>query len=73
MLRVRGGAGSASLSGNSSYQIQVYLGGAKIGTLDALRDISVSTVREIRYLDAAEATQRYGTGNSGGAIVLTPR
>ena len=48
----------------------VYVDEVRLGTIDALRGIASTTIREIRYLDAREATSRFGTGHSAGAIVI---
>lgn len=48
-------------------------GAARPGGLDALSDIRVSDVEEMRFLSANDASLRYGTGNSGGAIVITTK
>ena len=48
--------------------IVVYLGGVRYGSLESLRELSLLTVTEIRFLDAREATSRYGTGHTAGAI-----
>ena len=39
---------------------------------DALQLLRTS-ILEIRYLTASEATLRFGPGNAGGAIVITSR
>ena len=48
----------------------VYVDGMLVGGVNALGDIASTTIREIRRLDALEATTRYGTGHPGGAIVI---
>lgn len=48
----------------------VFLNGAQIGGLEALRSIQVSTLSEIRYRNGRDATTRYGTGFGGGSIEL---
>ena len=50
--------------------IQVYVDGAKSGDINSLRQIRPSEVLEVRRLSAGEATQRYGTGHTLGAIVV---
>jgi len=50
--------------------IMVYLDNARVGEVDALREIPVSSLSGARYLDAAAATQRFGGGHPHGAIVL---
>lgn len=68
MLIMRGGA--SSITQQQSYTIQVYLDNVSVG-LNRLRDLPVDGIREIRYLDATDATQRFGTGNGAGAIVIS--
>lgn len=41
--------------------------------LEALRQVRLGDVREIQYLNSADATTRYGTGHVGGAILVTLR
>ena len=49
----------------------VYVDGARrMGGLDDLRSIRVGDVEEMRYLNSADATNRFGTGNDGGAILI---
>ena len=56
--------------GGSGDPLQVYLDGTKYGTVSSLRQLSVGGVQELRYFSANEATSRYGTGNTGGAILV---
>ena len=51
----------------------VFLDGTPVGGLDALRRISAAAVGSIRYLSGSEATQRFGTGYEGGAILVETR
>jgi hypothetical protein len=50
--------------------VMVYLDNARVGEVDALREIPVSSLSGARFLDAAAATQRFGGGHPHGAIVL---
>jgi hypothetical protein len=73
MLRVRSGSASSSQGGTSSMdfsatEIAVYLDNQKMGGLQALSDIMLSQIKEIRYLNASDATTLFGTGNAAGAI-----
>lgn len=43
------------------------------GGLEALRQLPVSDVQEVRFLSAADATVKYGTGYAAGAIEVTRR
>jgi len=48
-------------------------GAERPGGLDALNGMPVADISDIRYLSASEATTRFGTGNSGGAILITTK
>ena len=62
----------ASSFGNAAPEVvQVYVDGVRIGDVQALRQINAVDVKEVRHLSATEATQRFGTGNTMGAIVVT--
>jgi hypothetical protein len=67
-LRVRGQS-SMSLS----EQVWVYRYGAKIGGVGALRNVALTEVREIQYLDGSAATARFGPDHGSGAILLITR
>ncbi|MEQ9399593.1 MAG: hypothetical protein RJQ04_10565 [Longimicrobiales bacterium] len=43
------------------------------GGLDTLRQYRVADIQEIRYMSAGDATNRYGTGFDGGAILITTK
>lgn len=49
----------------------VYLDDMKLGGIDELRRIRASQVARIEYLSAADATFRFGTGHTGGALLVT--
>lgn len=66
-LRARGG----SIGGTDP--VQVYVAGAKFGDAQVLRDIAVRDVLRVDYLSGPDATTRFGTGNGGGAILVTMR
>jgi len=64
---------SASVPGAADGPV-VYLDGIRLaGGVEALRDIAATTIREIRRLDALDATARFGAGHQGGAIVVTTK
>ena len=68
-LQTRGGA---SMSINSGpVDIVVYVDQTRMGGPSSLSQIPVTEIREIRYLNATDATQRYGTGHGAGAIIVT--
>jgi TonB-dependent receptor-like protein len=61
--------GQTTIMGQSS--IQVYVDGTRMGGVEALQQIPTTDIKEIRWLSSSEATQRFGTGNAQGAIVVT--
>lgn len=48
-------------------------GTTRMGGVDALAGIRISDVEEMRFISASDATLRYGSGHTGGAIVITTR
>ena len=68
-LRVRG----TTTLGNAATKdvIWVYVDGTRFGTLEVLNNIGANEIREIRYLNPSEATNRFGTGHVQGAILIT--
>lgn len=51
-----------------STTVQVYVDGVRYGGPGSLASVSTSGIQSIRYYDANEATQRWGTGHARGAI-----
>ena len=73
MLRPRLANSTSSIDAPQDYTVHVYMDNARVGEIADLRTIPLATVKEIRYLNPAQATLRFGSGNPGGAIVLTSR
>lgn len=69
-LRTRG---PTSLTNPAADRIVVYHGDTRMGGLEFLDQIMTGDIVEVRYLSAPDATQRYGTGHTAGAIILKPR
>lgn len=65
--------GAATLGGAGSFGISVFLNGNKQGGVEALEGIRMIEVEKIEYISGSDATQRFGTGYSGGAILVTRR
>ena len=65
--------GETSILLRSQTQTSVYLDTIRLGGLEALRDVPISGIESIRYLSAGEATNRWGTNQTGGAIQLVSR
>jgi hypothetical protein len=51
----------------------VYVDNIRAGTAEFLQSIPVETVREVQYIDARDATTRWGTGVAGGVILVISR
>ena len=67
-LRVR-----AAPSFGGPAPIMVYMDNVHYGTADELRSISAQNIERLEWVDATTATQRWGTGNAGGAIAIVTR
>lgn len=73
LLQPRPGSQSSSIDSPQDYTVHVYLDNSRLGELSDLRSVPVSTIREIRYLNPAQAMQRFGSGNPGGVLLLISR
>ncbi len=51
----------------------VYLNNVRFGKISELYNISILQIHEIVYLKSNEATQRFGIGHEGGAIIISTR
>ncbi|HYX81667.1 MAG TPA: hypothetical protein VE714_04695, partial [Gemmatimonadales bacterium] len=60
--------GRISILDPSAGDLRVYVNGVSAGDVNRLREYRVSEVRELRFLNAGEAQQRYGVGHGGGVI-----
>ena len=69
-LRYRG---QSVLSGPEREGLRVYLDGSFYGDADALGQLQARNLEEIRFLDSRQATLRFGTGHTVGAILITTR
>lgn len=72
-LRSRGTTSLGGSAGSSKPTALVVVDGSPRGDLSALRQVSAMSIEEIRYLSAADASIRFGTGYTGGAILVTTR
>lgn len=69
-LQSRGGA---SIRHAQRQTPRVYLDGQLHGGLDDLWSLAPQEVSELRFLNASDATTRFGTNHIGGAIVISTR
>lgn len=71
MLAKQRGPSSINLENQS--RVLVYVDGTRFGGIENLSLIQANSILKIEFLSASEATFRYGTGNSAGAIEITSR
>ena len=69
-LRGRGATMSAT---GEQIDVVVYLNSVRVGTVRELEQISRTTVKEMQFFSPADATTRWGTGHSRGAITVTTK
>ena len=67
------GRGATSLTISASGYARVMLNGAPYGELEVLSNMDVSGIEEMRFLNARDATTRFGTDYDGGAILVVSR
>lgn len=72
-LRPRWLRSRTSSRGGGQTRPVVFLNGARYGGLDALQNIQVGDVEQIRFINARDATTRFGTGVQGGVIAVETR
>ena len=74
-LRTRGAVHGTPGGANAMEMLDlvVYLNENRLGGSDQLRQISTNDIREIRYFNSSEATTKWGTGHSAGAIQVVSR
>jgi hypothetical protein len=69
MLNERGKTSIANMDPG----IVVFLDGQRYGDVSSLDAMEVTTIEEVRYLTAAQAQSRFGTGYPQGVILVTSR
>ena len=63
--------GPTSVNDSSPSSVSVYMGNTNLGKADALREIMVIDVAEVKYWDAGQAAARFGMGHPRGVIEVT--
>jgi hypothetical protein len=63
--------GPTSVTDATPTSASVFMGGSLLGRAEALRDMRVIDVTEVRYWDAGRAAARFGMGHPRGVIELT--
>jgi hypothetical protein len=61
-------AAEGDVGRSGAMSVMVYVDGTKVGGVQELKRIPAQDIREIRFLSASEAQQRYGIGHAAGAI-----
>ena len=51
----------------------VYVDGMRYGAVQSLQSLPAISIIKIEYMNALDATQRFGIGNDGGAILVTTK
>lgn len=69
-LRTRG---AASMRDPNPVPAVAYVDGQHYGALQALQSFRMGSFKELRYYSPSEATNRWGTGHTGGVVYLTTR
>ena len=65
MLRPRSGAGAQP--------VMLYLDDIRMNDMSGLATVPAQRVKEIRYINARDATTRWGTGHDSGVILVTTK
>ena len=70
-LKTSTNRGAGKGGGYQSSELAVYLETTRYGDIFVLKQMSTTDVKSVQYLSSSEATTRFGTGNTGGAIVVS--
>src|SRR5262245_44742987 len=65
MLRPRAGAGAQA--------VVLYLDDVRMNDMNGLATVPTNRIKEIRFINARDATTRWGTGHDSGVILLTTK
>ena len=60
--------GAISIRNPTAGDLQVYLDGQQYGDVSRLHEINTVNIREVHFLNAADAQLRFGAGHAGGII-----
>jgi len=74
MTNIETGQPNPNLGTNDESQIKIYIDGSlRPEGMEALRALPIADVREIRHMNARDATMMYGTDHGAGAILVTTK
>ncbi|MGK2962421.1 MAG: hypothetical protein ACSLFK_09790 [Gemmatimonadaceae bacterium] len=65
--------GPSSLNNLAPVTAVVYVDEVRYGEIESLRTMSADQIREVHYINASDATTRFGSDHVGGAILITTR
>jgi len=65
--------GAGSVTSPTRELPRAYVDGQSVGDVGALRNVDLRDAQEVRYMNAGDATTRYGTNHTAGAILVTTR
>jgi len=65
--------GSQSIQNTAPPTPMIYVDGMRYGTVQSLMSLPTISIISIQYMNALDATQRFGIGNDGGAILVTTK
>jgi len=63
--------GPTSSTNSTPTSVDVYMNGSMLGKAEALRELRLFDVTEVRYWDAGRASARFGMGHPRGVIEVT--
>lgn len=63
--------GPTSLTDATPTTVNIFVNGSLLGKVEALKEVRVVDVSEVKYWDAASASARFGMGNPRGVIEIT--
>jgi hypothetical protein len=73
MLRSRGSSSLTPGATSDDALPRVYVDDISYGNVNSLSNLNSVSIREIRFIKAGDATTRWGTGHTGGVILVTTK
>ena len=67
---LRNDRGQSSFIAEPARGLRVYVDGIPYGKAEDLKSLEVRAITEVRFLDARQATLRYGTNHAEGALLI---
>ena len=65
--------GVSSLRSTAPTTAAVYVDGMRFGEIESLRSLPALQILRIEYINASDATTRFGTDHVGGAILISTK